>query len=134
MHQAIHRHANWFGCKFFALNPQNRSVRYPILERKASSRGSWGNNVGDRFWAMDGRLESIPEKMVQYERAFPFMMKTLERDTRLNTETVSLTALGDQTMLFTLKPGTIDPSTDRELYLADSFGPTYNQTDTRYPR
>lgn len=121
------------GDQIDSLNPQNRSVRYPILERKASSRGAWGNNVGDRFWAMDARLESIPEKMVQYERAFPFMMKTLERDTRLNTETVSLTALGDQTMLFTLKPGTIDPSTDRELYLADTFGPTYNQTDTRYP-
>lgn len=114
-------------------DPTVRSVRYPLIERRASSRGAWGNNLGDRLWGLDARVESYPERMVATERAFPFMMQTVERDTRLAAAKVLLTALGDQSMLFTLKPGSVDPSTNKDVYLADVFGPTYNQTDSRYP-
>ena len=121
------------GVQFDPTNPTIRSKRYPILERHASSRGAWGNNVGDRVWGLDGRIETAPERLIAVERTFPYFLQVVERNTKLNSTKVLPTVLADQTMMFTLKPGTLDPSTDKELYLADVYGPTYNQTDSRYP-
>ena len=115
------------------LDPLNRSTRYPLFEKRASSRGAWGNNVGSRVWGLDSRLDGTPEKMVAVERAFPYMMQIVERDTRINSIKTIPTALNDLSMMFTLKPHTVDPSTDKDLYLGDVYGPTYNQTDSRYP-
>ena len=115
------------------LNPTNRSVRYPIFDRMVSSRGNWGNNVGDRLWGLDSRVESNPERLVNIERAFPYFLQVAERDTKLNQISVVDTVMGDKYMMFTLKPGSVDPSTDKEMYLADVYSSTYNQTDSRYP-
>lgn len=114
-------------------NPTIRSIRFPILERKASSRGAWGNNIGDRLWGVDGRTDSVPERLMAVERAFPYMLQTVERDTRLHSTKVLQTVMGDQNMLFTFKPGSVDPSTNKDVYLADVFGPTYENEDPRYP-
>ena len=114
-------------------DPSKRSTRYPILEKKASSRGAWGNTVGSRIWGLDSRIDSIPQKLVSVEKTFPYMMQLVERDTRLNSTKVSQTVLGDNSILFSLKPHTVDPSTDKDLYLGDTYSASYNQTDSRYP-
>lgn len=121
------------GDQFEPANPSVRSTRYPLWEKRASSRGAWGNNVGTRVWGLDSRLDSTPVKMVAVERAFPYMMQLVERDTRINSIKTIPTVLNDSMMLFTLKPHTVDPLTDKDLYVADVYGPTYNQTDSRYP-
>lgn len=121
------------GAQFDPTNPTVRSQRYPILERHASSRGEWGNNVGDRFWGLDNRIETSPERLVAVERSFPYFLQVVERNAKLNSTKVLPTALADQNMMFTLKPGSVDPSTDKDMYLGTSYISTYSQLDSRYP-
>lgn len=115
------------------LNPANRSIRYPILEMRVNSRGAWGTNIGTRFWGLDSRIDAIPEKMVKAEKAFPYKLQIVERDTRLNSVKQKPTVLNDPNVLFTFKPFTVDPTTDKELYLGTVYGRSYSQTDSRYP-
>lgn len=121
------------GDQIDAVDPLNRSTRYPLWEKRASSRGFWGNNVGSRAFGLDSRVDQVPTKMVATERAFPYSMQIVERDTRLNSVKVVNTALNDRSLLFTLKPHTVDPQTDKQLYLGDTYSKAYNQTDSRYP-
>lgn len=115
------------------LHPTVRSTRYPIWEQSASSRGYWGNNIGASFWSYDSRIETVPVKLVATERAFPYSVRVSKRDTKLNTLTPIPTVLDSLSVMFTLKPGSVDPSTDSEVYLPTTFEPNYNQTDSRYP-
>lgn len=114
-------------------NPSVRSVRYPILEKRVSSRGNWGNNIGVNYWGFDERLDAIPEKVVSQLRAFPYGMRMVERDNDLGTVKTLPTVFDSETMWFTLKPQAIDPSTDSDTYLAARYNYNYFQTDTRYP-
>ena len=121
------------GDQFDPANPTVRSTRYPVFERRASSRGAWGNNVGDLFWAVDQRTDSSPDRMVGTERAFPYVMQMKERDTRLNSTKVLPTVNGDQSFMFTLKPGSIDPNTNADIYLGDSFPTNHFNNTPGYP-
>lgn len=115
-------------------NPQIRSLRYPIMEFAANSRGAWGNNIGFRIWATDDRIDGVPEKMISRERAFPFRLQLLERDPVINSLVTLQTAMSDNNILFTLKEGSVDPSTNKHLYLGTVFPSSYKSTDERYPK
>ena len=114
-------------------NPAVRSVRYPILEKRVSSRGKWGNNVGVNYWGFDSRLDTIPEKVVNQVRSFPYGLRLVERDVEMGTIKTQKTVFDSENMWFTLKPNAIDPSTDSDTYLAQRYQYNYFQTDTRYP-
>lgn len=114
-------------------NPSVRSVKYPVLEQRVSSRGKWGNDIGENLWGLDNRVDTIPEKMVNERRVFPYGIRMMERDTELGTVKTLNTATGAEQVIFTLKPMTLDPSTDADSYLAAAFQRSYFQTDTRYP-
>ena len=115
-------------------NPTIRSKRYPIMEFAANSQGAWGNNVGIRIWSTDDRIDGTPEKMMSRERAFPYRLQLVERDPVINSVATAQTALADNNILFTLKEGSADPSTNKLLYLGGLFPASYKSTDERYPK
>ena len=114
-------------------DPANRSSMYPVLQVKASSRGKWGNSLGMRLWGLDSRLDSMPEKLISQRRTFPFRLQVVERDTVLGTTKIKPTILGDSSVMFTLKEHTVDPSTDKDMYLADTYLQSFEESDSRYP-
>jgi hypothetical protein len=121
------------GDQFDPNNPTVRSQRYPIMEFGVNSRGAWGNNIGLRIWPLDKRSDSLPEKMIARERAFPFRLQLVERDPFIGSVNTIDTALADGSVLFTLKSGSVDPSTNKYLYMGTQFPAAYQQKDERYP-
>ena len=121
------------GSQVDPASPANRSQMYPIMQVKASSRGNWGNNMGMRLWGLDSRVDSIPEKLIGQRRAFPFRLQIVERDTLLGTTQVRPTILNDTSVMFVLKEHTVDPSTDKDMYLTDTYLNSFEEADSRYP-
>lgn len=111
-----------------------QSDRFPIAEFAVNSQGAFGNSLGLRIWAADSISNRLPTKMMNTEFAYPFFVSVIEKPDRLATPTVTPTLFGEQFISVVLKPGVIDPSTDRQMYLGDTFVPYYqNKTDQRYP-
>lgn len=108
------------------------SVRYPIFELKASSQGEYGNLCGLRMWSPVGA--TMPIKMMAANKAYPVNISLIRsRDVNATSESVP-TIFGERTIMTTLKPGSIDPDTDKQLFIGDSFLQSYqNLTDLRYP-
>ncbi len=121
------------GSQVDPTDPQNRSSMYPVVQVKASSRGAWANNVGMRLWALDSRIDALPEKLIAQRRTFPYELQIVERDPVLGTTKIKPTVLNDSAVMFVLKQHTVDPSTDKDMYLADTYLQSYEETDTRYP-
>ena len=112
-----------------------QSVRYPIMELKASSPGSWGENVGIRIWAptIDSVL-SMPTSLMAKERVYPFFFSVIERADMAASPKAKQTLFGDQYVMFTFKPNVIDPNTDAQLYAGDVLINSYqNLSETKYP-
>jgi hypothetical protein len=111
-----------------------QSTRYPMFELKASSRGSDGNNSGFRMWAPTYKSSSaMPTKMMAKERAFPYHFKMLHRDDEKTSPKVTETIFGEQHLLTTLKPGVIDPLTEKQLGMREILMDSYqNLNDPRY--
>lgn len=112
-----------------------QSQKYPILELKASSIGSAGNNAGIRLWAPT--LEdstNMPVSMMANDRAYPYNISVIRRPDANTSPGVVTTVFGDQYLLVTMKEGVINPTTDAQLYLGDVFLNSYqNTTDPTYP-
>lgn len=112
-----------------------QSQRYPIFEFETSSEGEWGNNVGFRMWAPTAASTlNMPKEMMAQERAYPFYFSVITRESANATPKVKETTFGDQSVMFTLKPNTVDPVTDNELYMGDAVLSSYqNLEDSKYP-
>lgn len=112
-----------------------QSRRYPIFELKGSSQGEYGNNTGIRIWAPTSKnSNALPTKMMAKERAYPINIAMLRRPDAKTTPTVVQTIFGDQGLTVTLKPGTIDPTTDKQMFIGDVLLNSYqNLVDLRYP-
>lgn len=110
------------------------SSRYPIFDFVVSSRGSFGNNLGVRFWTPNVNTDAIPHAMMNQSRAFPYYMSFVERENPTSAAVVKQTVFGERQITVTLKPNVKDPSTLQDLFIGDravsAFG---NLTDPRYP-
>lgn len=113
-----------------------QSQRYPIFELKASSLGSVYNLSGIRLWAPTTKsVSTMPNKMMQAHRAYPYFMSVIRRPDALSAPKLVETLFAEQKMMVTFKRDTIDPLTDKELYVGDHFVDAYqNLTDLRYPK
>ncbi len=113
-----------------------QSVRYPILELKASSVGSYGDLIGIRLNAPTiDSSSSLPTKMMSVEKAYPYLISVIKKLDVNASPTVVNTLFGESKTFTTFKPGTIDPLTDQELYIGDTFIDKYqNITDPRYAK
>lgn len=112
-----------------------QSSRYPIFELKAFSQGNYGNNCGIRMWApTQDTVASMPSKLMSEEKAYPYFFSFINRTSELASPSVVQSLFGEQSVMITLKPDSIDPLTDKRVYIGDNLLSNYqNLTDTRYP-
>lgn len=111
-----------------------QSQLYPIIQFKASSVGEDGNNIGVRIWAPDANVSGgVNPKLLAQEKAYPIRMAVIRKPTVSSSAKVVETIFGEQSNTYTFKPGVIDPSTDKQLYIGESFLDSYqNITDVNY--
>lgn len=111
-----------------------QSQRYPILQLKASSQGDWGNNVGIRLWAPNNQTGfGVNARLLNETKSYPYRLAVIKRGTEFTTAKVVENLFGEQTVEVTMKPGVIDPSTDKEMYVGENFLKYYqNLTDVNY--
>lgn len=111
-----------------------RSMRYPIWQLSITSKGSYGNDRGIRIWAPTiDNSAALHSKMMSQELAYPYYISVVARQEGLTTAKVVKTIFGDQKIMVTFKPEVIDPLTDKELYIGDTFLDSYqNLTEPKY--
>ena len=112
-----------------------QSQRYPIFELAVATQGAYGNNCGFRMWApTTDSVANMPTKMMSEERAYPFYFAMIERETAIDSPTNVESLFGEQYTMVTMKPGVIDPNTEKQLYMGDILLDSYqNLTDVTYP-
>ena len=113
-----------------------QSQRYPIFELKATSVGDAGNLAGIRLWAPTIKsVAAMPTKMMNAHQAFPYFISTIRKADAVSTPKVVETLFAEQRLMVTFKKEVIDPLTDAQLYIGDTFINSYqNLTDLRYPK
>lgn len=107
-----------------------QSVRYPVMDLRVSSQGSYGANIGLRVSAptvngsapLDSRL--ITESLV-----YPFRIQCVERADSLSTPEVTQTLSGEQYLDLSFKPNTLDRNTSQLLYIGDRFIQAYQELE-----
>lgn len=98
------------------------STRYPIMEFWASSYGSYGNNAGFRISAPNTNTSnSVNTQLLSAAKAYPFRLQAISRINSTSTPTIVPMLTGDQFLDFVLKPGQINPATNGQVSLADTF-------------
>lgn len=116
-------------------NTNAQSQRYPILQLKASSKGAYGNDTGIRLWAPTLKsVSAMPTKLMTGEKAYPYFISVIERATPVDVPKPMATIFNEQKTMVTFKPMSVDPLTDKEMYIEETFVDSYsNTTDARYP-
>ena len=129
-----------FGIEKVAVGDQvdattgTQSNRYAIHCFAVNSQGSFGNRLGLRISAPTSVNSRLPLKMMNVEHAYPFNISVIEKPENLTTPKIKETLFGEQSVTFVTKPQVIDPSTDKMLYIQDTFVPQYSSlADPRYP-
>lgn len=131
---------NGFGKATQAVGDQSdgsvTSVRYPIFQLKASSKGADYNLAGIRLSAPTvSSVSSMPSKMMEAHKAYPYYISVVKKADSLSSPKVVQTLFGEQGVMFTFKEDVIDPLTDKEMFLGDIFVDAYqNLTDLRYSK
>lgn len=112
-----------------------QSSRYPILEFKASSIGEYGNDSGIRLWAPTTQSSaSLDKRLLSKAGVYPFRVAVIHRNGATGSASIVENNFGEQSSLVTFMPGTIDPSTDKQLYVDTVLLDQYrNLQDVRYP-
>lgn len=112
-----------------------QSQRYPIMQFKASSQGAYGNNAGIRLWAPNVNSNKVPSQtLMSVEKTYPFQISMVRRPDANTSPSVVENNFGERVMTICLKPGTIDPVTDSQLYVGDILLDAYqNLNDPKYP-
>ena len=113
-----------------------QSNRYPIMDLKYFSKGQAGNVSGIRMWAPTTKtIQTMPSKLMNVNKVYPYYISVIRRADEFSTPTPVETLFGEQKLMITLKPNTIDPLTERQMYLGEVFVDAYqNLTDLRYAK
>lgn len=112
-----------------------QSTRYPIMDFQHSFYGEDGNLSGFRLWGQTlDNTGSLPTKMMSSERAYPLNFGIVRKNAKTGNVKFQETIFGEQFMTVTLKPGVVDPLTNKKIGITDRAVKEYqNLTDTRYP-
>jgi hypothetical protein len=103
-----------------------QSVRYPIMEFWANSQGSIFNNSGFRIWAPTvSSAGGVNTKFIASNKAYPFRMAAISRLTSTSTAKIVETQSGGPYFDFSLKLNQIDPATEAQFSLKDTFASVY---------
>ena len=112
-----------------------QSRRYPIFELVTSSKGEYGNLCGLRIWSSNSKTTNrMPLKVMADTRAYPINISMIRSKDEKSTPDSVATVFGERTIMATLKPGSIDPDTNKQIFIGDTLLQSYqNLTDLRYP-
>lgn len=112
------------------------STKYPIMRFDVSSFGDHGKNVGIRLWAPEySTYPNMPMGMMENQKAYPYLMNVIKRADASSSVKIVPNIMGDQELMVTLKPNTIDPDTGAQLYIGDAFLDNYqNLSNPVYPK
>lgn len=112
-----------------------QSTRYPLFDIQHSFYGEDGNLAGFRLWGQTlDNTGSLPTKMISNERAYPFNFGVVRKNAKTGNVKFVETIFGEQFMTVTLKPGVVDPLTNKRIGIMDRAVKEYqNLVDTRYP-
>lgn len=108
---------------------------YPMLEFRASSIGSDGNNSAVRIWAPNVTSPgAFDTRILTREKVFPFRMSVIRRPDAQTTGRPVTNTSGEQNVLVTLKPKSKNPVTGANFDVASNFIEAYqNVNDPRFP-
>lgn len=108
-----------------------QSKRYPMMDLEVSSIGGDGNNQAIRLSAPTINSASVinPNLLIN-EMAYPFRLSCVSRPDSITSPSTVVTQAAEQFINFTFKPGTIDRTTDLQMYLGDRFFPSYQDLTT----
>jgi hypothetical protein len=105
---------------------ETTSTVYPVLQYWAGYYGAAGNNEGLRLMAPLSTEDQPPNQAILGQAlAFQYRLQAISRINSNATPTVANALDGSTSMDFVLKPGTIHPTANSELYLGDIFKKTY---------
>jgi len=112
------------------------SSRYPIFDLKVSSKGEHGNMSGIRLWAPTIKsVAAMPTKMMGNSSAYPYFISVIRKPDTLTSPKIVETLFGEQKLMVTFKKDVVDPLTDRQMYIGETFIDSYqNLTDLRYAK
>lgn len=113
-----------------------QSQRYPMWEMKASSIGAAGDLSGVRMWAPTIKtVSAMPTKMMSQHNAYPYFVSIIRKADAQSAPKQVESLFGEQKMMFSFKPATVDPLTSKQLYVGETLIAAYeNLTDLRYPK
>lgn len=113
-----------------------QSQRYPMFELKGSSKGAYGNGTGIRLWAPTTKsVATMPTKLMANGAVYPYYLSMIRRPDELTSPKFVETLFGEQKIMVTFKPGTVDPLTNKQLYIGDTLLDSYqNLVDLRYAK
>lgn len=114
----------------------NQSIRYPVLQFWASSYGSVFNLSGLRLSAPSELTTTVVDEVaLSTLKSYPYRLSVIRKAKPTSTPAVVMSEFGEAFFDFTLKPGTIHPSFNSEMYLGDIFLDKYqNLTDPAFPK
>lgn len=112
-----------------------QSQRYPIMQFWADSEGEVFNNSGLRIWApTESSAGGVNTTLMSSSKVYPFRMTAIRRSTATSTAKIVETLAGEPYFDFCLKPGVINPATDSEMYIGDTYLGKYESIkDKRFP-
>lgn len=108
------------------------SERFPIFDFVVDSQGSYGNQMGVRFWTPNAQIDQIPHRMMSEYKSFPYYLSYVKRDTPTSSATPITTTFGEQFITVAFTPDVRDPVTAQDLYIGDRAVAAFGNTDPRY--
>lgn len=111
------------------------STIYPMMEFRASSIGSDGNNSAVRIWAPQiTSAGAFDTRILTRAKIYPFRISVIRRPDAQTTGRPVTNISGEQNVLVTFKPQGVNPVTGANFDIASNFVEAYqNINDARYP-
>ncbi len=118
-----------------AADATTTSTIYPILEVRASSVGSDGNNTGIRIWAPTiNSASAFDSRILNTGKVYPFRAAVIRRANANSTGRPVTNTAGEQNVLVTLKPQGVNVTTGANFDVATNLIEAYqNISDPAFP-
>lgn len=109
----------------------DQSTVYPIAEFEVSHFGEYGNNLGLRLLApTTASLSPLNESLYEAAKSYIYRLAVVSRADASSTVIVEETLGGEQQIEFSFKIGAVDPSSDTEISLQETFVNAYQDIST----
>lgn len=107
-----------------------QSERFPIMDLRVTSFGAYGNNIAFRMWAPTLKSNTpVDERLIREMGIYPYRFGVLERPEKGETARPVTTNYGEQSVLLTFRPKTVNRYTDQRMYVGE-FLDRYQDLDT----